>query len=141
MTDPAVATQAVFTRWATEVESAMEIPTEYPRATLGDVKNKPLWARVYIPYSESAQKSLDTGAGRGLYRHEQLFVAQMFFKTPGDRDAMEVLARAVASKFRSITVSGAVFRAPNIQFIGVASDDPSRYQVNITCPFYVDEAV
>lgn len=134
MTSPTSALTAIIARWTSEVETALGIPTEYPGQPLHDVARKDLWARIYVPANDQSQIELT-----GRTRHSQLFVAQLFFRTPVSMTAtVSPKVYAIAALFRRVTVSGATFRAPSITFVGV-SDDPARYQVNIVCPFFLDE--
>jgi hypothetical protein len=134
MTSPTAALTSIIERWRSEVEIALAVPTEYPGQPLQDAAKKSLWARVYVPVDDQIPIEL---AGRT--RHAELLAAQLFFRTPVDFvQTVSPKVYAIAALFRRVTVSGATFRAPSITFVGV-SDDPARYQVNIVCPFFLDE--
>lgn len=90
-----------------------------------------LWCKVLIDFDDSQQKEI----GINSYRNIGNFIIEI--KNSIGLGLSELLEKAdlIANSFRSVDVGNIVFRVPKIKRRGRIEDD---YQVDVVCPFYVD---
>lgn len=91
-----------------------------------------LWARWHILFGESKR------AASGTVRHIGLVKCSLFDLLEIGDDNILSMADDIAEMFRTLTDTGVVLRTPSVRTLG-RSD--KWWQVNVTCPFFADEAI
>lgn len=131
--------QTIMGRVKTEVEDGLGTTLAYDNAYF-DPPDDSIWARVAVLFSETTQETVGTSQHR--YRNPGRLVFSVF--APIHRGEGEALALcdSIAAKFRSVTVSGVVFRTPSVERLGTDSgrgnEKAPTWQINVSIPFYYD---
>ena len=124
----------IRSRFKTQIADILSLPTQYDNQSYTKPANV-LWCRLTILTGESFQASFG-GAGGKRFRTPGTMVAQLFNPVGlGDKAALAA-ADSIVAAFRAVTDTGVVFRTPSVQRIGRTE---SEWQINVTCPFYVDD--
>lgn len=108
----------------------VETPVIYQNIAYNDV---PEYIRINILSGKRFQASL--GCNNNTYRTPGVLIVQIFTpKNTGTKRALDIVDLLIT--FLQSKVIGAVnFKTPYISFQNIAD---SFYQVNLNCPFYVD---
>lgn len=133
----AAAMATIRGRWESEVEQALDLPTQYDARDLAEPEGEDArYCRLSIIPGDSAQvTALCSPTGGQQFRTAGIFIASIYFPH-GDGDGDQVaLAEQAAGKFKAQTVGGVTFRTPSISRVGRAG---KWWQVNVTCPWQFD---
>lgn len=90
-----------------------------------------LWLELNIDYGDSQQITL----GVNSYRNFGNVVVKIKKEIGLGLSDMLEIADSVSSLFKTQTISNIIFRTPRIVKVGRVEDN---YQINVICPFYID---
>ncbi|HZL99391.1 MAG TPA: phage tail terminator-like protein [Planctomycetota bacterium] len=125
---------AVRSRFKTLVEDVVPIPTEYDNHAFTPPANAP-WARWAIQPAVARQLEMGAASAR-TFRTDGRAVASIFVPEGlGDQAAL-VVADVVSLAFRAQTASGVTYRSPVVKVLGRSG---KWWQVNVECPFYIED--
>lgn len=118
------------------------IPTEHDNHPIAHPDDA-IWVRFSILPGENSQVSIGASTiTKARTRRVGVAMAQIFGPLNGGDAAVITVADAIEATFRRKTVGGPSlaiqFRTPTIVRIGRRDD---AWQVNVSCPFFVDEIV
>lgn len=128
---------AIRTRFDTLVGAVQKVDVHYDNSPVkhpADGVKK--WIRTVILWDE--QNQVDMGGDTRRWRQTGILLAQV--RVPlgqGDSDARE-LSDAVVTAFRGVSFSGITFRAAQPRQVGRVGN---YWQINVNCPFYIDEVI
>lgn len=96
------------------------------------------WMRAAVRTAGTTQTAIGgTGTGANRYRTTgSLLITLMDASEKGD-GVLLALADKIVLAFRAVTVGNVVFRTPSVSTVGRFG---GSWQVNVSCPFYADEA-
>lgn len=118
-------------------DSVIAVPESVTTLYDNDPTDKPqhtMWVHFTLQEGETFVRTLGTVK---TYRTPGIATAQIFIPVgQGDKDAL-ALADKIKTAFRAIRVSGVVFKTPSVRRVGRTD---SWWQLNVSCPFYADEA-
>lgn len=93
------------------------------------------WARLSILFGEAAK--VDTGSpSANRHRHVGTVILQVFHPLMTGMGEGWERVDLIKNAFLNATVGGAVFRTPRPSNVG---RDGKWHQINVVCPFYVDD--
>lgn len=122
-------TNAIRSRFKTQIADVYSLTTQYDNQDMA--KPSLPWCRLSILDGESFQTQIVSG-----YRTAGVMIAQLFYPLgTGDKDA-RIMAGHIDTAFKSVALSGIQFQTPSVKVIGRRDDS---WQVNVTCPFYINE--
>ncbi len=105
---------------------------QYDNEDTEDILDNTRWVRLAIKLGNSRQVSMGVNP---RHRADGIMIASVFVPfSMGDQAAMQI-ADIIETAFRGAKANGVVFRTPTTETIGRISDS---WQVNVSCPFYVD---
>ena len=129
--------KAIRTALAERFADECEIPIEYPNQPAFQKPDaddaEPLWGRLSI--QDSDRNRVDFGGAKSRRRASGAMVVQLFYPQEKGTKDVDAAAKTLALLFQSVTISGVVFRTPNVRTIGRTGE---WWQVNVECPFYAD---
>lgn len=125
--------ETIRTRFKTEIATAHNLPTQYDNHL--KIKQTDLWCRMTVLFGDSFQASIGS-PGSNRFRDTGVMVAQLFLPNGKGEKDIWVMAGYIKAAFRAVSVSGVKFRVPSAKRIG---RNGNFLQVNVSCPFYVDE--
>lgn len=122
-------------RFNDEVATPESLITQYDNNKVDNPDNT-LWCRFSILPGASRQVS-GGSPGSNRKRAVGVAVAQLFTPYGKGTEAAELLAEIIKGKFESLSVSTIIFRTPSITVVG-RTNDGDEWQINVNCPFQVD---
>jgi len=123
----------IRSRFKTLIATPHSLPTQYDNEN--ETKQTDLWCRLSILFGDSFQASIGAPSSN-RYRDTGVVVAQLFLPLgKGDKQLYQT-AGYIKTAFKSVSVSGVVFRTPSVKRVGRSEN---FWQVNVSCPFYADE--
>jgi hypothetical protein len=122
------------TRWQTEVETALSIPTAYENAPFSAPSDS-AWAQFELRLGGREQVSAG-GVGSRRFRLRGQIVATLHHPLRSGDAAALALTDAATTAFRATSDSGVYLLTPSAP---VSRRDGSTYQTQIEFPFYADE--
>lgn len=124
----------IRSRFKTQIADARSLSTQYDNQDYTKPNNA-MWCRLSILTGDSFQASFG-GAGGKRFRTPGTMIAQIFCPIGlGDKAALQ-MADYIVTAFRAVTDTNVVFKTPSVQRIGRTE---SEWQINVSCPFYVDD--
>ena len=108
------------------------VPTKFPNAPWKAPADSK-YCVLTILTGESMQKSI--GVLEKFDRTPGVAIAQVFCPSGTGTQWSHDVAILIKANFQQVTYDGVVFKTPTIRDIGF---DNGLYQLNVNCPFYVD---
>lgn len=122
-------TNAIRSRFKAQIADPHSLVTQYDNQDMA--KPDLPWCRLSILDGESFQTEIVRG-----YRTAGVMIAQLFYPLGTGDKAARIMAAHIEDAFKSVSISGTQFQTPSVKTIGRRDDS---WQVNVTCPFYVNE--
>ncbi len=132
MTDFEALTNAIRTKFGTDVEDALSLPVQYDNAPFTQPADS-AWIRLSILPERAFMAEIGTTK---RFHIPVLSVASIF--TPvetGDQPALSI-ADSITAAFRATTEGGITYRTPYVTNVG-RSD--KWHQINVTIPAYAQD--
>lgn len=124
----------IRSKFKTDIAEGLPLPTQYDNDPT-EPEKKSIWCRFTVLPGDSKQASLGS-PGANVFRTPGIAIAQLFGPV-GNGDAV-LLQKAddIIEHFCNQYSSGVHFGTPSIKSIGRSG---AFWQVNVSCPFWVDQ--
>ena len=127
---------AIRSHFDAQIGGPLSLPTLHDNAP-GEQPGAGKWCRFIVMHD--ANEQLSFGAIPGYRKSGQAVAQVMVPMDDGVDDALSI-ADSICTVFRAVTVGGLRFRTPYIDIVGAVLDG-AYFQVDVTCPFRLDESV
>jgi hypothetical protein len=124
---------AVRSRFAAQVETPQGLWVIYDNQDRSPPSDERLWCRFTVLDGDTERVTI----GVRQYRTVGLGLAQLFVPMGTGTKAIRVMADAIRAAFQDVSTGGVRYGVPRVENIG--DDGKGKYQVNVTCPWQVDE--
>lgn len=129
--------RAMGAHFAANVTGPLELPTLWPNVTSippGTNLETTAWLRVTVNWQTSRSEIVQGATGRWRTRGEM--VVSVFVPSDSGADRSGEITDAIVDVYRGLELGDISFTAAEVRRVGASGH---WWQVNIHCPFYVDE--
>ena len=116
-----------------QIAEPYTLPTQYDNHTIDSSEG--LWCRLTIQFGQTIQKSLGDVTAR-RFRTVGEMIAQLFALIGQGDGQLLSLGDLISTQLCGITIGAVHFRCPQARCRGRVG---RHWQVNVHCPFYVDD--